>query len=438
MTDGMRKMRKEFSLLDRAEEKLKRGEMPEKVLQDLRITEDEFRGVFDRYAAPPNLGESLNESGLLDSVFPIFVAADVDGPLEQIGSGVAVAVGDDLFALTAAHVTDRSKDGVLFMPGVEGITPVSGGLAFTELPNGDSRQSDRGDMAYYRLSKHLRASLDPSIKPVAIDQLLLTDSVETGYLFTFVGYPWRKARRRGQTHEGERVTYTGHALPPAIYNRLGYSRLANVLIRMRRDKTYSTLYKSRATAPHPQGISGGAVIAWPSTYQKRVESPRLKLAAIGHTYHAAEHCLAATRVISYMMGIIRNNGHLAASFGSCEEVCHEFAEFLESRTMGNELSSVSKVVGIGWYKREAYQRCLSIFDDRTDLPNTFEEWLPLAERAERQLRNGGINVIRVDIDPSTFPKWCKQNGFLRIDRHTRMAYGNIKAYESFVRRTSSA
>lgn len=331
MTDGMRRMRKELSLLDRAQESLKSGGPIDKVVQELKTTKDELKTLFDRYAAPPNGSESLRESRLLDSVFPIFFASEIDGPLEQIGSGVAVVVGEELFVLTAAHVTDRSVDGVLFIPAIDGITPISGSLSSTVLPEGDSRHDDRVDIAYYRLSERWRQSLHPSIKPASVDQLLLTDSMETGYLFTFVGYPWRKTRRCGHLQETDRTTYTGHALPSDFYNRLGYSSLANVLIRMRRDKTYSTRYQSQAPAPHPQGMSGGAVIAWPSTFQERFESPKLKIAAICHTYHEAEHCLAATRVISYMMGIVRNNVHLARDFAGCEEVCDEFAEFIEQR-----------------------------------------------------------------------------------------------------------
>jgi len=429
MTDDMRKMRKELSILDRAEEKLRRGEPVEKALRELNITEEELGALFDRYAAPPNGTESLEQSGLLDAVFPMFFAPDVDTSLEQIGSGVVISIGEELFALTAAHVTDRSHEGVLFMPAEDGITPISGNLSHTTLPEEGDRENDRADIAYYRLSPSWRSSLHASIKPLTIDHLLLTDSVETGHLFTFVGYPWRKTKRRNGSQETDRTTYTGHVLPPDVYDRLGYGRRANLLIRMRRDKTYSARFQSQATAPHPQGISGGGVIAWPMTFQERLEPSGLKLAGIGHTYHATEHCLGATRVISYVMAIIKNNPHLAVEFARCEDVCDEFAQFLHKQLIPEHVSSIPHVIGIGWYRADTYQKCLAIFEDRADLPNTFEEWLVQAERAERQIQSGGIRAIRVEIDPLSFPRWCRENGFSRIDREARMAYGNAKAFE---------
>ena len=84
-------------------------------------------------------------------------------------------------------------------------------------------------------------------------------------------------------------------------------------------------------------------------------------------------------------------------------------------------------VGISWYRSETYARCLAIFDDSSDLPDTFEEWLALAEHTEAQVAQHVMKVTRVDIDPDTFPAWCTANGFAKIDKHARLAYGNAIA-----------
>jgi len=105
-------------------------------------------------------------------------------------------------------------------------------------------------------------------------------------------------------------------------------------------------------------------------------------------------------------------------------------KFLADKLKQANPNNVPMAVGIGWYRPETYAKCLAIFEDRADLPATYSEWLMLAERTEKQVTQQGLTVVRVDIDPDTFPAWCKANGFTRIGKEARMAYGNLKAAES--------
>ena len=427
MPDDTRNMEEVLDLLSRAEDELAKGASINEVCSEFAITEDELKGWCDQYAMPPNAGDSLSNSSLLDAVFPIFHTDQADGPLDQVGSGVIVEIGDELFALTAAHVTDHSDDGVLYMPAVDGIVPISGGLSYNPVPSHGSRDKDNADMAYYHLSSEWRCKLHPSIKPGGVDDLLMTDDLKTGDLFTFVGYPWRKTKRCSGSQETDRATYTGHALPPDAYKQLGYNRAVHIVIRMRLKKTYSTRYQSYQTAPHPQGISGGAVFAWPWTFEERLKSPDLKLAGIGHTFHPNDHCMVSTRIIPYIMAIVKNNPHLANHFMHHEDIAMDFGKLLAEQMATLNPNNVPSAVGIGWYKPDAYQRCLTMFDDAADLPDTFDEWLILAEQTEMQIKNQGMRVVRVEIDPDTFPDWCAEHGFSRIVKDARMAYGNTMA-----------
>lgn len=416
--------------LGQAESLLADGHQMEDVCEQIGVEKDTLQAWADHLSLPQNPADVLNSCHMHDAVFPIFAAEGATAALDHVGSGVALQIGDDLFALTAAHVADHADgDGALFMPAAEGIEQMTGGLSFNPVPEHGSRARDIRDMGYYHLSDEWRSKLHPAIKPLSLDDLLLTDELETGDLFTFVGFPWRKTKSRGNVQETDRTTYTGHASAPDIYERLDYNRVVNVVIRMRRKKTYSTRYESRQTAPHPQGISGGAVIAWPWNFVDRHDASNLKLAAIGHTYHEGEHCMAATRIIPYMMAIVRNNPELAIHFRR-QEVAEDFGQFLTARMKAINPNNVPTAVGISWYKPEMYASCLDIFDDRNDLPDSFDEWRELAERTEQQFTAQGMRTVRAIIDPATFPRWCSENGFERIDKHARMAYGNAKALET--------
>jgi len=330
MIDNRKNFESRLKLLARAEKELAAGNSGEAVCMMLSVEKEVLRSWADQMAQPPNYWESLNDSALLDAVFPIFAAETIAGSVNQIGSGVVVSIGEELFALTAAHVTDRALgDGVLFMPSKEGIVPMTGSLAYNPVSEHRPRLMDTGDMGYYHLSENWRTKLHPTIKPLSLGDLLLTDDLETGDLFTYVGYPWRLTKKRGGAQMTDRTTYTGHALSPDVYESLGLSRIVHVVIRMRLKKTYSTRHMSHKIAPHPQGISGGAVLAWPVTYSERLHSPKLKLAAIAHSFYAEKHCLVGTRIIPYMMAIVRNNPELAIHFAGLE-ACPEFCDFIEA------------------------------------------------------------------------------------------------------------
>jgi hypothetical protein len=422
MKDDVHNMMRILNILSKIEEQFLSGVSIKDCCSAQSITENELTKWCNQYAVPPQMGDLLSGSTLLDAVFPVFREETTGGMLQQIGSGVIVKIGIDLFALTAAHVADHSQSSVLFMPSNEGIIPISGGLSCNAEAN---RPSDNADMAYYHLGHEWHHKLPSTIRPLGIDDLLVSDQFETGNLFTFVGFPWRKTKSRPGVQETERVTYTGHALPPDIYTKLCYGRSTHILIRLRRKKTFSHRYQSYQTAPHPAGISGGAAIAWPQIYQDRCKSPNLKLAGIGHTYHSDHHCMAATRVIPYLIAIVRNNPHLAVHFSSEIHIEPSFGKFLADRMASLNPNNVPSCVGISWYRRDTYQRCLNVFHDADSLPASFDDWLRRAEEVERQILGKGMKCLRVEIDLDLFLAWCLEQKFAKVDVHARTAFCNL-------------
>ena len=67
-------------------------------------------------------------------------------------------------------------------------------------------------------------------------------------------------------------------------------------------------------------------------------------------------------------------------------------------------------VGVYWIKEEDYPALLRIFDDGHKLPRTWKEWLKMAEEMEHGLKAYGHPVMRVHIEPNTFPDWCAAHG----------------------------
>ena len=63
-------------------------------------------------------------------------------------------------------------------------------------------------------------------------------------------------------------------------------------------------------------------------------------------------------------------------------------------------------VGAYWIEETDYPALLKIFDDGNTMPRTWAEWLKIAEEMEKGLKAYGHPVMRVRIDPATFPAWC--------------------------------
>ncbi len=66
------------------------------------------------------------------------------------------------------------------------------------------------------------------------------------------------------------------------------------------------------------------------------------------------------------------------------------------------------VLALVWYKEEHYQPLLRIFDDSELLPITYQDWLTRAEEKKVEVEAAGNQVIKVFIDPETFPEWCEK------------------------------
>jgi hypothetical protein len=71
-----------------------------------------------------------------------------------------------------------------------------------------------------------------------------------------------------------------------------------------------------------------------------------------------------------------------------------------------------------WYKEEQYPELLALFADADLLPPTYTDWLARAEEKKAEVEAEGDQVIKVFIDPETFPGWCEERK-LPMDANAR-------------------
>jgi len=79
-------------------------------------------------------------------------------------------------------------------------------------------------------------------------------------------------------------------------------------------------------------------------------------------------------------------------------------------------------VGITWYRREEdFLRLKAMSNDSEELEDTYDEWLENAKNVLGSLTLQGLNVVKVYLDPETFPAWCKAKGY-EMDATARSRY----------------
>jgi hypothetical protein len=67
-------------------------------------------------------------------------------------------------------------------------------------------------------------------------------------------------------------------------------------------------------------------------------------------------------------------------------------------------------VGVYWIDEADYAAMLRISDDGNTMPRKWDEWRKMAKEMEKGLKAYGHPVLRVRIDPATFPAWCAAHG----------------------------
>ena len=71
----------------------------------------------------------------------------------------------------------------------------------------------------------------------------------------------------------------------------------------------------------------------------------------------------------------------------------------------------AKQVGLPRFQKEHWPRWLEIADDRETWRTTFEEWQQEVEARAGRLREAGLEVVWIDLEPESFLVWCKSRGY---------------------------
>lgn len=87
------------------------------------------------------------------------------------------------------------------------------------------------------------------------------------------------------------------------------------------------------------------------------------------------------------------------------------AEEIKAKQQAKQAVATPKAASIQamvWYKEEDWETLLGLFVDTELLPKSYSDWSERAEAKKAEVEAAGHQVIKVFIDPVTFPEWCKE------------------------------
>jgi len=88
-------------------------------------------------------------------------------------------------------------------------------------------------------------------------------------------------------------------------------------------------------------------------------------------------------------------------------------------------TELTVVCGVAWYRAEQWERLREISVDRDDLETTYEEWECSAEKALQEIRRGGAQPQKVDVDVEELLAWWRVRN-LALDGQARAMYAAEK------------
>jgi hypothetical protein len=71
----------------------------------------------------------------------------------------------------------------------------------------------------------------------------------------------------------------------------------------------------------------------------------------------------------------------------------------------------AKQVALPRFRREHWVRWLEIADDRENWKATFEEWQQEVEARAGRLRQAGLEIVWIDLEPESLSEWCRSRSY---------------------------
>lgn len=219
----------------------------------------------------------------------------VRGRLEALASAVLLRVGDDHFALTAAHAVDGSKADQLFLGSQREPVLLNGKKTTTQLPRSGSRLDDRLDVAVLSLTPEVAAQFAEK-EFLAVAETMSDGPLPVDDYYLLAGFPlsMQKVRQERGSIDAYLYPLVALSLDAPVYSSASFTQETHLLLGFKKQDTWRRDV-GKKTAPNPTGMSGCGV--WHLVGHESAVPEKPRLVAIATEWHTkAGKYIAATRL----------------------------------------------------------------------------------------------------------------------------------------------
>lgn len=227
----------------------------------------------------------------------------------HVGSCILLRVGPRLFALSAAHVFDQNKDNTLFVVTPTTSVPLAGQKHCSPSDYPDHRD-DPFDVGILELDERTSADLQ-AVKALTVEECDASSPPLPGALYFVCGFPHTKNREVNVPEAkvpANRFKFFTKSCPTKTYTCLGKIPGQHFVVEF--NKRHVIQNNRDITAPHPYGVSGGAL--WKTTGTTQRLTGILNAWAYPEKYVDA---LVATHIGLFLNAIRDKCPDLAANLG---------------------------------------------------------------------------------------------------------------------------
>jgi hypothetical protein len=238
---------------------------------------------------------TLEELGLY--AIPIFTMGKKTQSPYLVGSGTLYRCNGEVFLITARHVVDDLKDGLIITSGRDGFIRFSAPMAAFDYMKGKGPDND---VCVSLFSSEIIENLHPALKIVNENQISSVSAYDKLTLYAFVGYPHskNKSKPKSLTNQVQMKPYyyvVRESIEFAQLITTDKNSRIHVAFSVPFSKANDINLQRNIQPPDPHGISGCGV--WLIELNKasgRIE--RKELVAVGIEYLKSQAAFIATRI----------------------------------------------------------------------------------------------------------------------------------------------
>src|SRR5690349_8766442 len=94
----------------------------------------------------------------------------------------------------------------------------------------------------------------------------------------------------------------------------------------------------------------------------------------------------------------------------------------------SKVSSPAPAIGVAWYRPEEWETLRNGSTDKDQLEETHAQWLKEAERVVKQLRQQGLQIIKIDVEVADQMLWCESQK-IPLNAEARSNYTAFKVQQ---------